>query len=320
MSIDEPTSKPEIFARVLKGVLRPLVKALIAHGVTVPAVYRLLKELYVEVAETEFPLDDRRPTDSRIHLLTGVHRKDIRSIREAGYEDASASRLRMAAITNLVGRWLGDPETTDAQGAPLPLPRQSDSGPSFEALAASVSRDTRPRTLLDALIQQGLVRFDSATGMVRLDPEAVVGPAELGQKVHFFGQNVGDHIAAATDNLLAEAEKAPFLERAVFYNRLTPGSVDAIEASARALGTEALGTLNRIAFAHQQADEALPEASQRFRFGVFFFRVDEGPSDVADEGNAGADAGPAARPATDDAPDDATGAATGRTGGDDGRD
>ncbi|MEL6574455.1 MAG: DUF6502 family protein [Pseudomonadota bacterium] len=288
MPSDAPTTKTEIFAKVLKGLLRPLVKALIAHGVTVPAVYRILKELYVEVAETEFSLDEKRITDSRIHLLTGVHRKDIRTIREAGYDDQSSARLRMAAITNLVGRWLADPETTDDEGRPLPLPRQAETGPSFEALALATSRDTRPRTLLDALVEQKLVRVD-ADGTVALETDALVGPAELGQKVHFFGQNVGDHIAAATDNLLAESERPPFMERAVFYNHLTGSSVDAIEASARALGAEALGTLNRLAFAQQQLDAEDDTATERFRFGVFFYREDEGdeaepaPSEARDK-------------------------------------
>ncbi|MEO1721604.1 MAG: DUF6502 family protein [Pseudomonadota bacterium] len=275
MTNGAPSTRQEVFAKVLKGLLRPLVKALIAHGVTVPAVYRILKEVYVEVAETEFSLDEKRITDSRIHLLTGVHRKDIRTIREAGYDDQSSARLRMAAITNLVGRWLADPETTDDRGQPLPLPRQSDSGPSFEALALTASRDTRPRTLLDALVEQKLVRVED-DGTVHLVAEALVGPAELGQKVHFFGQNVGDHIAAATDNLLAEGERPPFMERAVFYNHLTASSVDAIETSARALGAEALSTLNRLAFAQQQLDADDDTATERFRFGVFFYREDEG--------------------------------------------
>mgnify|MGYP006282849129 CR=1 FL=1 len=42
---------PGGFSHMLRGVLRPLVKAMIAKGVTAPAVYRLLKEVFVEVAK-----------------------------------------------------------------------------------------------------------------------------------------------------------------------------------------------------------------------------------------------------------------------------
>lgn len=273
---DRPGQTREaLFASVLKGLLRPLVRALIASGVTAPTAYRLLKEVYVEVAEGEFALDGKRQTDSRIHLLTGVHRKDVRAIREAGFEDREPTRIRVALLTSLVGRWLGDPETTDADGRPLALPPRAAQGPSFERLAREVSTDMRPRTLLDEMLAQRLVTVHSESGNIALDPEAIVGPADLSQKVHFFAENVADHIAAATENLLAEEGKAPFFERAVFYNRLTPGSVDAIEATARALGTEALGTVNRIGLAHQNADADLPEATSRFRFGIVFYRTED---------------------------------------------
>ncbi|MEL6204443.1 MAG: DUF6502 family protein, partial [Pseudomonadota bacterium] len=77
----EPT--PDPLLRVLRGLVRPLVRTLISRGVTAPAFYRLLKQVYVEVAHEEFRIDDAPPTDSRITLLTGVHRRDVRAILEA---------------------------------------------------------------------------------------------------------------------------------------------------------------------------------------------------------------------------------------------
>ena len=73
------------------------MRALIAQGVTAPALYRLLKRLYVEVAEREFRLDGERPTDSRISLLTGVHRRDVKAFRRAGCLAASPIRLGIDA-------------------------------------------------------------------------------------------------------------------------------------------------------------------------------------------------------------------------------
>ncbi len=282
-----PPTNP--FLRVLRGLLRPLVKAMIAQGVAVPAVYRLLKEVYVEVAETEFALGDRRPTDSRISVLTGVHRKDVRAIREAGSPETSAAQRRVTAIASVIGRWLASPETTEADGRPLPLPRQpaDGTGASFDGLVASVSKDVRPRTVLDELLRQRLVALDAATDTVTLRTEAFLGPADSEQKVVFFAQNVGDHIAAATENLLAETEDTPFMERAVFYNRLRPVSVDALEGVAREQAAETLATLNRMAYARQQADLEAEEPTERFRFGVYFYRAPDAKADtVAEEPEA----------------------------------
>ena len=68
----------------LARLLRPLVRLLIRSGITFPALIDLLRELYVNVAENEFPLPDKAQTDSRVSLLTGIHRKEVRRLRGAG--------------------------------------------------------------------------------------------------------------------------------------------------------------------------------------------------------------------------------------------
>ncbi|MEL6217142.1 MAG: DUF6502 family protein [Pseudomonadota bacterium] len=291
MTSHDPSPPGSPFLRVLRGLLRPLVKAMIAQGVTAPAVYRLLKEVYVEVADSAFRLDDKRPTDSRISLLTGVHRKDVRTIREAASEARPAGSARVTALASVIGRWLASPETVDAEGNPLPLPRQAAEGPSFDALVESVSKDVRPRTVLDELLRQDLVRVDPGTEVVHLSEEAFLGPGDGEQQVVFFAQNVGDHIAAATENLLAKDDTgpAPFLERAVFYNRLRTTSIDRLEAEARNQAGEGLAALNRMAFTFQQEDMDAPDATERFRYGVYFYRAPE--TEVPEPGVSGEDGG-----------------------------
>lgn len=261
------------------GLLRPLVRALIAQGVTAPALYRLVKRIYVDVAEQDYRLGDEPPTDSRISMLTGVHRRDVREFRRGSGGETAETRQKVTTIATVLGHWLASAETTDANGQPLPLPRSAKEGPSFDAMVEAVSRDVRPRTVLDELLRQNLVEMDAAD-RVCLRSDAFLGPADLEQKIFFFSENVGDHIAAAVDNLLAE--EPAFMERAVFYNRLMPGSVDEIETTARRLGGELLVEVNRMANERQAEDVALSGSTERFRLGVFFYR--ENSQDRRDEG------------------------------------
>ncbi|MEO1492176.1 MAG: DUF6502 family protein [Pseudomonadota bacterium] len=256
------------FARVLTGLLRPLVRAMIARGVTAPALYRIVKQVYVDVAESEFRLDGARQTDSRISMLTGVHRRDVRAMRGTDGTDRQAEE-KVTTIASVIGRWIADPEFRDGDGKPAPLDRTGDR--SFETLVQAVSKDIRPRTVLDELERQGLVRH--IDGQVHLSTDAFLGPADPEQKIFFFAENVGDHISAAVDNLLSDEPR--FMERAVFYNRLTADSVDAIETEARRLGNDALVALNEMANSRQMQDLDAPDGTERFRFGVFFYRTDE---------------------------------------------
>ncbi|MEL6586443.1 MAG: DUF6502 family protein [Pseudomonadota bacterium] len=269
------TTDADKFLRVLRGLIRPLVRTLIARGVTAPAFYRLLKSVYVEVAREEFPIDDTPPTDSRITLLTGVHRRDVRAILDAADGEWQGARAKSAAFATVLARWQALPEW---QGRPLTRAE-------FDQVVEGVSRDIRPRTILDELLRQNLVTED-AGGTLSISEHAIVGPASEDHKLVFFAANIGDHLAAAAENLLTDTP--PFLERAVFYNRLTPSAVDQIEDEARRLSQSVLEDLNAQSMALQQDGKDDPENMERYRFGVYFYR-DAPTSDGSDTSARGED-------------------------------
>lgn len=243
---------------------------MIARGLTAPVIYALLKRVYVEVAQESFGLDGTPPTDSRIALLTGVHRKDIRTIRAETDDGAAEARRKSALLATVIGQWMSHPHFTDAKGAPLTLPRASDDAPSFETLVQSVSKDVRPRTVLDELERGGLVT--ARDDLLHLNTDTIVGSATSSEKEAFFGANVGDHLAAATENLLSD--NPPFFERSVFYNQMTPEAVDEIEAQARAGSQALLETLNRQSSTAHRRDKDAKGPRQRYRLGIYFYRED----------------------------------------------
>ena len=140
-------------------LLRPLVRLFVARGITFPALTNLLRELYVNVAEYDFALQGKEQTDSRVSLLTGIHRKEVRRLRGAG-APVSAVPAAVSRTSRIIARWLADPAFTDRDGRPLALRRSGEEGPSFEALVAGVTRDLRPRAVLDEWLDRGLAVLD----------------------------------------------------------------------------------------------------------------------------------------------------------------
>jgi hypothetical protein len=271
---------PGALVSALRQVLRPLVRLLVARQILFPSLSNLLKSVYVEVAEQDFPLAGKRQTDSRISLLTGVHRKDVRRLRtaiEAGGEVPPVISLG----AQLVARWNAD--LVDAEGSPLPLPAQStdDQVPSFEALVRSVSKDIRPRSVLDEWLRLGVVRFDEQ-GRLVLDTGAFVPQKGFEEKLYYFGRNLHDHIAAAAHNVLGL--EPPFVERSVRYGRLRRASVGELAELAEETGMRALREVNRRARTLQEHDAGASKAQRRIHFGIYFF---EAPEDPAGEENVG---------------------------------
>ena len=270
---ESPGGTPLSFVRAVERLLRPFVRAMIAHGLSYTQLIVQLKRMYVEVAEREFTIEGRRQTDSRITLLTAVHRKDVKRLRGAQRQPFAAP-TRLSLHGEMIALWRGDPQFLDADGKPRALPRQApDGGPSFDTLVERVSKDIRGRVVLDEWLRLGLARLEGE--LVTLNAAAFVPQDGFDDLAYYFGRNLHDHIAAAEHNLSRRGP--PFLERSAYYDRLTPESVAALRARAEALGTEALLALNREALRLAGEDKDKPGADRRINFGVYFFAAPEEP-------------------------------------------
>jgi hypothetical protein len=254
----------------LRRVLRPLVRLMLSSGITYPFLAELLKGLFVDVAQKEFRLDDSPATNSRISLLTGVHRKDVRRLRET---DLSSDALMPGSISfgaQVVASWIGEPRYLDAAGQPRPLLRSSVSGnePSFIELVASHGQDLRARVVLEEWLRLGIVRIDDQDRVV-LNTDSFIPAEGLAEKLYFFAHNLHDHAAAATDNLLGKRQ--PLLERSVFYDALSAESIEDLHQQARQLGNKAIKAINRSAMDLEDRDAETLTEPQRFTCGIYFY-------------------------------------------------
>jgi hypothetical protein len=187
--------------------------------------------------------------------------------------------------SGLIARWRGSAPFVDDAGRPRPLPRSGDpggTGPSFDALVRSVTTDIRSRAVLDDWLSHGFVEL-VPPDLVVLNVDAFVPRPGAGEQLFYFGRNLQDHIAAATANISA-ADAAPFLDRSVHYDGLTPSQARELEACARALAMQALLEVNRKA--QELVAANLPPGGEppvRFNFGTFVFTQSESLSDEKPE-------------------------------------
>ena len=252
----------------MSRLMRPIVGVLIARGVRFPEFSDWLKEHFLWVAERQFRIENKRVTDSRLHLLTGLQRKDIKALRARAVQKEQPANA--SPIGRTIGLWLA--QHADASGQPKPLARLGP-GPSFQAIVESVSRDMHLRTIQDELIRLGLAKVSG--DKISLTADAYLPSEDDGALIGYFGANLGDHAAAAADNVLAAPEPGPHLERAVHYNRLTKEALEELDVLSRRLLTEALQQINARAAALQARDRDREEAAGRFRAGAFIYQKAE---------------------------------------------
>ncbi|MDM0029386.1 DUF6502 family protein [Variovorax saccharolyticus] len=261
---------PRALVQALRHALRPLVKLMLSRGVTFTYASELLKSLFVEVADRDFRIDGKEPTDSRVSLVSGVHRKEVSRLRQALESGEETVPEVVSLGAQVVAQWMGAPPYVDDAGQPLPLARFASEGAeqSFEALVARVNRDIRPRVVLDEWLRLGVVHIDEG-GRVCLNVGAFVPTKGFDELSFYLGHNLHDHAAAAVHNLLGD--EPPFMERSVHYDGLGAAAVGQLAEQARSLGMQALVAVNKnaLALAKRSVDDDAPR--RRMTFGVYFY-------------------------------------------------
>lgn len=258
----------------LRAVLRPLADLMIHSGITLSSASELLKQVLYDAAQTP---GASPVSDSKVSLLTGLHRKDVRRFREAGGGPTRASFATASA--RLLAHWNTAPAYVDTTGAPLPLPRSAMDGPSFDGLVHALRFDLPPGTVLAHLMQLGLV-IETSEGLLTLTSADYVPLPGSDEMLIALEKNITAHLHAAVENLTQDVP--PNFERAAHYNRLSAASAEALEALARQLAQEQLATFNAEAARLQREDMKLASSTHRLSFGSYVLAQDQTPKDEGD--------------------------------------
>ena len=256
--------------KAVSMLCRPLIRLLIEKGITFPQFRELMKTLYVEVATEDFSLDDKKPSDSRVFVLTGVHRKDIKRIRQQGEQEASTITSSASLSGEIIARWNSMADFLDDKDKPRPLLKSGkDNTAGFEQLVSSVNKDVRSRVILEEWLRLNIVRMKG--DYVVLNKSAFVTNKEFKEMAYYLGHHVHDHLASCVNNIMAEDE--PMLERSVYYASLTEESVNKLNIIANKKGNELLQHLNKQAVKLYDADKNKADAIHRMRLGVYWYQA-----------------------------------------------
>jgi hypothetical protein len=261
-----------VLDRVLM-LLAPLVRLLLRHGVTYPVFAAACKRVFLDAAQHEIRQRGMKGTDSAVSLLSGVHRRDVRTLTRGAAAEPGSAPLTLGLAAQVVARWMHS--ASDAHGRPRLLPR-GDTSTGFDALVASVSQDVRPKAVADELLRLGVVA-DTEQGLA-LVRSAFAPAAGFDETLWLAAQNLHDHAAAAVANLHGESPRpGGFLEQAVFVDEITPDSAAELQRVAVQAWRQAFQTVMAAAqerFDHDAAHAEPAQRSARARFGVYSYSED----------------------------------------------
>lgn len=264
--------RDDLLLPAIEALLVPLARLCIAHGLPHAPVEELLKRAFVRAArEARQPLGQGSSGGrdvSQVAIATGLSRREV--ARLSG-ELPPLDTQRPSPAGRAYAHWMTHPDYAGPDGRPVDLPRTG-AAPSFDSLAQSITRHVHPRSLLDEMLRLGLARLSEDGLTVHFEPDRVSPTQDDAQMFGFLGANVGDHLAAATANVVHRDRR--HFEQAIYADELSEASAAAIAHLARdhwaRLRAELIPEIERLIEADQAAGRP---GTHRARLGLFTYHA-----------------------------------------------
>jgi len=254
--------------------LRPVARWLLRSGVTWKEFAELSRNVFVATASEEFGIRGRPTNVSRVALLTGLARREVRRERVAAAL-APAAEEALNHASRVLSGWHLDADFLDELGRPRVLPATGD-GATFATLLKRYAGDIPTTALVKELLRAGSIeRVDGRSYRV-LRRYYMPRPMD-GKSVERAGSVLADIVATVEHNLSrSAAEPARFEGRA--QNRyVDPRNLPAFRAF---LEREGQGFLERVddwLTAHEVPAHAAGD-TPRLRLGVGVYAINDSMS------------------------------------------
>ena len=189
-------------------LLRPVATLLLKCGMTWKEFSELSKAVFVEMATSEFGIKGRPTNISRVSLMTGISRKEVKRQRDllANLEPETSGKTTDA--TRMLSGWHQDTEYLDANGSPLELD-ETGPAPSFDTLFARYGGDIPKVAMLKELTKTAAVKQlpgGRLRVMSRYYQPVAMAPESL---TLIFGQSMQDLASVIENNIAGDKESTP---------------------------------------------------------------------------------------------------------------
>jgi len=187
--------------------LRPVARWLLRSGVTWKEFADLSREVYVQTATDEFGLRGRPTNVSRVALLTGLARREVRRIRDESRQPATSSgEEALNHASRVLSGWHLDADFLETDGTPRVL--AASGGPaSFDVLLKRYAGDIPTTALVKELIKSGSIER-APDGTYRVLRRYYMPRAMDGFAVERSGSVLAD-LATTIEHNLSRTEREP---------------------------------------------------------------------------------------------------------------
>lgn len=267
----------------LLRALRPIARFLMKAGIGYREFAEIAKGAFVDVATSDYGLRGRPTNISRVAVMTGLTRKEVKRLRDKISAGSQIVLNRVIPPAEIIERWHSDPDFLDDHDRPLNLAFDGAS-PSFAQLVRKYGGDIPPGAMRTELKRVGAVTEDEDGVLAvkkryfRPVEEQMQLERALGQAMYGLGTNIQHNLGTSEDKT--------WVERIAFSQHIREADRSRVRRISNDRASEFVESINDLFSAYETIyadDPVQPEDdSVLVGIGVYYFETEESATQFTD--------------------------------------
>lgn len=260
--MDEDTTRTLDF---LGTVLEPVIRLMLRVGVSWKEFSELSKAKFVSVATADYGIRGRPTNASRVAILTGIDRREVRKLRRTG--EPPAKKGYQSKASQLLSAWHHEADFLDAGGRPAALAIDGD-GQTF----AELMRRHAPALPLGAMIKElkavGAIE-ELPNGSLRPLTRTYVPVGVPAERLRLWASHLSDIANTIEHNYSRDEDEPARFERRALYLNVDRSALPEFRQLLEAEGQALLERIDDWLSAHQVPDGDNDEDAIRLGVGIY---------------------------------------------------
>jgi hypothetical protein len=252
-------------------VLRPIARALLRAGIGFREFDEIAKAAFVDIATTDYGLRGRPTNISRVAVMTGLTRKEVRRLRDKSAAGQGTVVVRATPMATIMHRWYTESDFLTDSGTPAELEFDGE-GVTFSSLVRRYGGDIPPGAMRTELKRIHAVE-ETSRGTLKALKRNVIADDVQERLVTGLARILYPAALAVAHN--TNHSSNPWVQRIVFTERVRDDDIKRI----RRIGSDRLVEFTEAIDDLFAAYEALYESQDSIEpgptvgVGVFYFEV-----------------------------------------------
>jgi hypothetical protein len=260
-------------------ILKPIARILLRFGIGFREFAEIAKTAFVEVASTDFGIRGRPTNISRVAVMTGLTRKEVKRIRDQISSGEEKLTVRTTPLCEVLHKWHAEAEFLDKSGRPAILPF-SGTDSSFTDLVRKFGGDIPPGAMRTELKRVGAIREDES-GNLHVIRRSVTPSGQHDNLIAALAHSAYPLLSTIAHNIHADDNSDRWAQFTAFTQAVISSDVPRVRRISFDRLVEVTESFDDLFMAYESLNESDTEKDDRntIAVGVFYFEEATGKQD-----------------------------------------